>query len=302
MTATLRVLPFGGLGEIGKNMAVVEYDRRLLVICAMPVTHDGRAVRPPDPVVWLAPGELDEAYWLAVSCGARPTSTSTSSRSSSALRGCWQASSLRRSRPRQLPRLTLARRPRARDESVRLDGRRRNCQLISRGTPCSRRTWPAPARSPRTPAARSGRSGRTPATRGTTWRTSRPAPSSWRRRRRRRRSRPSSRNPRTAAARSGPCGRTPGTRDDPAHRGRGLTDDQSRIADPQSQKGSRSQARLSLPSASARAAGAAAARAARTIAVPRKTPASGNPPSAQRRASRNPVATPIQMSQASAMR
>ena len=32
MAGTLRILPLGGLGEIGKNMAVVEYDGRLLVI------------------------------------------------------------------------------------------------------------------------------------------------------------------------------------------------------------------------------------------------------------------------------
>lgn len=32
MADTLRVIPLGGLGEIGKNMAVVEYDGRLLVI------------------------------------------------------------------------------------------------------------------------------------------------------------------------------------------------------------------------------------------------------------------------------
>ena len=29
---TLRVLPLGGLGEIGKNMTVVEYDGRIMVI------------------------------------------------------------------------------------------------------------------------------------------------------------------------------------------------------------------------------------------------------------------------------
>ena len=29
---TLRVLPLGGLGEIGKNMTVVEYDGRIVVV------------------------------------------------------------------------------------------------------------------------------------------------------------------------------------------------------------------------------------------------------------------------------
>jgi ribonuclease J len=29
---TLRVLPLGGLGEIGKNMMVVEYDGRIVVV------------------------------------------------------------------------------------------------------------------------------------------------------------------------------------------------------------------------------------------------------------------------------
>ena len=31
-SGTLRVLPLGGLGEIGKNMTVVEYDGRILVV------------------------------------------------------------------------------------------------------------------------------------------------------------------------------------------------------------------------------------------------------------------------------
>ena len=32
MSSTLRVLPLGGLGEIGKNMTVVEHDGRIVVV------------------------------------------------------------------------------------------------------------------------------------------------------------------------------------------------------------------------------------------------------------------------------
>ncbi|MCX6388019.1 MAG: MBL fold metallo-hydrolase, partial [Solirubrobacterales bacterium] len=34
MSDKVRVLPLGGVGEIGKNMAVVEYDGRLLILDA----------------------------------------------------------------------------------------------------------------------------------------------------------------------------------------------------------------------------------------------------------------------------
>jgi ribonuclease J len=32
LSGTLRVLPLGGLGEIGKNMTVLEYDGRIVVV------------------------------------------------------------------------------------------------------------------------------------------------------------------------------------------------------------------------------------------------------------------------------
>src|SRR4051812_27658585 len=32
LSGTLRVLPLGGLGEVGKNMTVVEYDGRIVVV------------------------------------------------------------------------------------------------------------------------------------------------------------------------------------------------------------------------------------------------------------------------------
>ena len=32
MSGTLRVLPLGGLGEIGKNMMVLEYEGRIVVV------------------------------------------------------------------------------------------------------------------------------------------------------------------------------------------------------------------------------------------------------------------------------
>ena len=34
MSKTLRIIPLGGLGEIGKNMTVVEYDEHILVVDA----------------------------------------------------------------------------------------------------------------------------------------------------------------------------------------------------------------------------------------------------------------------------
>ena len=37
MSGTLRILPLGGVGEIGKNMTVVEYDGRIVVVDAGPL-------------------------------------------------------------------------------------------------------------------------------------------------------------------------------------------------------------------------------------------------------------------------
>ena len=43
VSGTLRVLPLGGLGEIGKNMTVVEYDGRIVVVDCGPALPDRRA-------------------------------------------------------------------------------------------------------------------------------------------------------------------------------------------------------------------------------------------------------------------
>jgi len=30
---TLRIIPLGGLGEVGKNMTVYEYNQQILIVC-----------------------------------------------------------------------------------------------------------------------------------------------------------------------------------------------------------------------------------------------------------------------------
>ena len=47
MSGKLRVLPLGGVGEIGKNMTVVEYDGRMVIVdwaCEAPPDLTGASI------------------------------------------------------------------------------------------------------------------------------------------------------------------------------------------------------------------------------------------------------------------
>ena len=86
MSRRLRVLPLGGLGEIGKNMTVVEHDGRIVVVDV--------GLRFPTPeMVGIDLVLPDFAYLRERAATSRRSSSRTATRTTSArCRGCCASS------------------------------------------------------------------------------------------------------------------------------------------------------------------------------------------------------------------
>mgnify|MGYP006147645085 CR=1 FL=1 len=71
MSGKLRILPLGGLGEIGKNMTVVEYDGRIVVVDADAKAPFNREVKHHEPLCARREDRCERRFITGVECPRR---------------------------------------------------------------------------------------------------------------------------------------------------------------------------------------------------------------------------------------